>query len=390
LQAIKLPFDARIALSKNGARALVGSRSAGIHLYETATGKKLLTLPDDKGLEMVAMCPDGHALATATSTGKKGEPARVFLWNAEDGKQIGPALLHPLRVARLAFSPDGKTLASACVAEKEEPGNVPLWNTDNGEQIGPALLHPRPVAGLAFCPDGKTLATSCADGKLRFWQCATGTQMATVLEQPAAHSLSYSLDGRFLLCAGEDRQASLWDLEKAELVGTYPHPGIINAVAIAPGAKTILIGGHDMTARLWNVTTAKPIGPPLTHPAHLNVVGFSPDGHMAVTGSEGKVQLWEASTGQPIGPSSESFGFGAVRACAFAADGQTLVVGAQLAICSWQTRVKLAGSPQQLVTAVQALTGMELNSNREIQALDPNAWNRLRVQLQEEGQPVLP
>lgn len=334
LHVVKLSSSLSMAFSQDTRRVFIGSPWNDIHLCESATGRSLVSLPQDKHLNKVAMTLDGRTLATATSTGKT-----------------------------------------------DDPGTVTLWNGDTGEQMGRALVHPLVVSGLAFSPDGKTLVTSCHDGKVRFWNVATGVQGETVLEQPSASSLVYSADGRFLLTGGSDRQARLWDLEKVELVGAYPHPHFICAVAISRGGKMILIGGHDRTARLWNVTTAKPIGPPLTHPQLVRAVAFSPDGHMAVTGSEGKVQLWEASTGEPIGPPMDSFRHGRVWAFAFTPNGQTLVIGAEHAICFSQAPLIAAGEPKEITLAVQALTGLEFDSNREIHALDGKTWNeRCRAQ----------
>jgi WD40 repeat protein len=328
MRVLKIPDVLSIAFSRDTRRTFLGSPwKSGSQLCETATGKKLISLPHDRDFSGLAMTADGQILATITNTGKKGEPGKVTLWNADTGKPCGPVLVHPLA-----------------------------------------------VSGLAFSPDGKTLATLCGDGKIRFWQTATGTQAGTVFEQPGSGRLAYSPDGRLLLTGCGDKFARLWDLEKSQLLAKFPHPNLIYALAVAPGGKLILIGGHDRTARLWNVATAKPIGPPLTHPQVVGAVAFSPDGHMAVTGGDGKVQLWEAATGQQIGPTADLFRY-TVRAIAFAPDGQSLVIGARYAISFSSIPLTMPGEPKAITLSVQALTGLELNPDREIQALDGKTRN---------------
>jgi WD40 repeat protein/tRNA A-37 threonylcarbamoyl transferase component Bud32 len=330
---IKLSKDAYyIAFSRDSRRAFVGfwkgDQPYHIHLYESETGKKLLSLPQQKHLSAVAMTPDGRILATGTNTGKQGDP-----------------------------------------------GNVMLWNGDSGEKIGPTLAHPRGIFTLSFSPDGKNLATLCHDGKVRFWQTANGAPLKTELQQPEYGPLTYSTDGRLLLTGSRDGSARLWNVQEGRLIDTYFHPSTIHAVAIAPDGNTILIGGSNRTARLRNVTTAKPLGSPLIHPQLVSTVAFSPDGHIAVTCGEGRVQLWESSTGQPIGPPAELFPHGRIRALAFTPEGQRLVIGAENAICHSRVPLTVPGDSKAVSRSVQTLTGCELNADREIQALDGKEWH---------------
>jgi serine/threonine protein kinase/WD40 repeat protein len=324
------------AFSQDGHRAFV-SQEPGLSLLDTETGKIRLTLPYQAGLYVfgLAMTADGRVLATALHSSKGGDPGKVLLWNAATGQRIGPTLVHP------------------------------FW-----------------VRGLAFSPDGKLLATGGADRKVRLWNVATGTLTGKVLEHLApVRTVAFAPEGTTLLAAGE-RVARLWDLASGQVLGTYRYPGAISALAVAKGGKIILLGGKDRTARLWDVTTGKPVGPPLTHPQPVGAVAFSADGHFAVTGSQSKVLVWEASTGQALGPDN-AFPPAPdyVRALAFSPNGQKLCVGTTTALHCWPTNYRLPGTAQQLIQSTQLLTGMELNSNKELQALDVEGWNKIRLQL---------
>jgi WD40 repeat protein len=337
-----------MAFSRDTSRVLAPGWKE-VCLCETATGKRLLTLPTPKGLDRVAISPDGQVLALAAKAdGKKGTPAKVSLWEADTGKQIGPVLVHPDFVGALAFSPDGGTLATGCA-----DGKVRFWKVATGEPVGLVLDHPEAVTCLAFSPDGHNILTGCADKK---------------------------------------GQARLWKRDTGELLRTFLHPRQIWALDITRKGNILLIGGFDGTARLWDVTTGGPIGPPLSHqPQPIRAGAFSPDGRIALTAGEYKVELWEAATGQPIGPPLNGTGPGTFKGAAvFTPDGQAVLVGDALKINIWGLKGQVAGEARQIVLSAQVLTGLELAPGGEIHPLDAATWEERRQRLKEQGGPLLP
>jgi tetratricopeptide (TPR) repeat protein len=158
-------------------------------------------------------------------------------------------------------------------------------------------------------------------------------------------------------------------------------------VAFSPDGKTVLTGSQDRTARLWNTGTGKPTGPPLLHPAAVDAVTFSPDGKTILTGSLDKmVRLWDAATGQPIGKPLEHAGM--VNSVAFSPDGKTILTGSSDRMARlWDTPAPLPDNLPRLLAWVETLTGLELDEQGAIRALDGAAWRLRRDRLSQLGGP---
>ncbi|MSP13656.1 MAG: hypothetical protein EXR62_11960 [Chloroflexi bacterium] len=269
----------------------------------------------------VAFSPDGKTLASGSGT--------IILWDVATGHPLGQLKAERTSPwASVAFSPDGKTLASG-----SGDGTIILWDVATAQPLGSPLTgHKAGVFSVAFSPDGKTLASGSVDGTVIFWDVAKGQPLG---QPPTGHkgymsSVAFSPDGKTLASGSGDGTVILWDVAKDQLLGSIltGHGNQVRSVAFSPDGKALVSGNGDGTVILWDVATRPPLGSSLTgHKGYVHGVAFSPDGKTLASGSgDGTVILWDMEKRQPLGFPLTGHK-GQVRSVAFSPDGKTLASG---------------------------------------------------------------
>jgi WD40 repeat protein len=282
--------------------------------------------PALEGVHSLAYSPNGMTIAIVEGDYKS---QAIILWDVATGRPITTLKRHSSSVLDIAFSPDGKTLASSA-----ENGMIKLWDVTSGKETSSLEGHDKMVRSVAFSPDGKTLASCANEGEIKLWDVATSKEITAMSHGTYLISdVTFSPDGKTLASGTGDGTIKLWDVPSGKQITTLAGPRnrevlseAVNSVTFSPDGKTLASGADDGTIKLWDVAAGKQSATLKGHDGHVYSVTFSPDGKTLASGSgDDKILLWNVASGKQTA-SLEGFG-GLVTCVVFSPDGKTLASG---------------------------------------------------------------
>ncbi|MVO90522.1 hypothetical protein GPA10_38680 [Streptomyces sp. p1417] len=292
--------------------AVAGLNDGTLRLSQVATGRVRHVLHTQSGFDELAFSPDGRTLATRI------DDEGVRLWDVAHGKPRITLTGRTKDVSELVFSPDGKTLAAAT------ENGVGLWDVGTGKLRTMLTGRYETADAMAFSPDGRTLATNGTDGKMWLWDTATGKARSSL--PGGAEVLTFSPDGR-TLAAGGFGAVQLWDAPTGKLRATLAgHTDRTNVMRFSPDGRTLATGGDDKTVRLWDVAAGTTPATRTHRTGYTFTVALSPDRRtLATADRRGTVHL--RNTNRNTLRLSLTGHTDAVTAIAFSPDGRTLATG---------------------------------------------------------------
>jgi WD40 repeat protein len=298
-----------------------GRRPGEVKVWDAQTGQDILTLKGHAGgVYSVAFSPDGRRLATASDDGT------VKVWDSQTGQDTLTLKGHGGAVWSVAFSPDGKRLASG-----SEDSTVKVWDAQMGQPRLTLKGHAFAVQSVVFSPDGKRLASGSGvffhgrtAGELKLWDAATGQETRTLEGSDWVTSVAFSPDSKRLASASDHATVKVWEAATGqETITLTAHTHVVTSVVFSPDGKRLASSSGDRTVKVWDAAVGQEARALTGHAGGVTSVAFSPNGKRLASGSaDGTVKVWNSATSQETRTLKAHASW--VRSVAFSPDGKRL------------------------------------------------------------------
>jgi WD40 repeat protein len=304
--------DSRSFFSPDGKHLAVTSYDHAPTIWDLKSGVQTIKLPGTKPSYTGAFSPNGKRLAAIYGNAQESS---VTIWDLEGKKEVLTIDNQGSVVANLAFSPDGKSLATTSYSNN----NIKVWNAESGKETATlfgfyksvdtvintgsnawSVKKNRGNSCVVYSPNGKLLATAALDTTARIWDLETKRPVFSLKgDMSRINSVAFSPDGKFLATessiGNRIRAAKIWNLDTRKVIMTLKgHADPIKSLHFSPNGKMLVTASDDRTAKIWNVVTGKEIVTLSLHEWQVGSATFSPDGKRLATTS-GITKIWDLS-----------------------------------------------------------------------------------------------
>ena len=283
-----------------------GEVQVKLHLWNTATRQMVAERPLNAECMGLAFAKDGRTLVTSTSSGTEGQ---ITLWGMPDGVKLASypsSDIHNIGVGTcFAATPDLSLAAYATGSPPEQ--RIAVMDLRIGTNLWTAAAAKVFLTALAFSPDGKTLASAAGFGEsdIRLWDVATGRETGKLDGHGSwVSSLVFSPDGKKLISSSADQTIRTWDVADQKCLDVLRgHRQEVWRLALLPDGKTLVSGGKDGAVCFWDTSVPHTGQPRITLPDSVVAWRFAPDSRSLLTlNRQGQVARWSGSDFQQKEP----------------------------------------------------------------------------------------
>lgn len=324
--------------------------------------KSVVHGPRLTSISAIAISPNGQILASNCTTGVPDSQSgscyyQIRLWDLHTGKLLRSLCGHSGPISDVAFSSDGRTLASS-----SGDRTVKLWDVASGQELRTLVGHTTGVSSVAFSPDDTKVVSGAGDN-IRLWNASSGTLLGSkvckqsapdakmfsafsVAFSPGNHSFAcgaqdattrifdeqlrqtalfqnnyeievttYSPDGKELVSGSEVGEILIYNVASHRLIRKMQSASRVYGLAFSRDGKTLAASGLEKTLELWDPQTGRRLKKLVGHTDDVYTIAFTPDGKTLVSGSEdGTFKLWDVASGKllrtilSVAPSAPSSG----------------------------------------------------------------------------------
>ncbi len=286
-----------LAFRTDGSQLASSSRDGTIRIWNGKTGRYLRTLKEHTGPVHSVAFRTGRSELVSVGDRSGNHTVRKWNTNTEETDVHG----RHLWAVAVTCHPEGHTIASGA-SGSAAPNTLKLWDYESGALKHTLEGHTDSITSLAWSPDGRLLASGSYDKTVRLWNPDNGSHIATLSGHTGVvFSVTFSPNERLLASGSYDKTIRLWNLDTQETIYELLGPGNrdqVTSVAFHPNLPLLASGHlHDDNLNLWNPNTGLHIKTLTGHTWNVLSVAFSPNGMLASGGgNDNTIRLWAKTT----------------------------------------------------------------------------------------------